>query len=362
LRDKIREDEVRITLLEPNTLHYYQPAFLLIPLGLMDDAEAYRPLSTLIPDGVRWIREKAKYIDPENRVVRYDGDEIEYDYLIISTGAQLDYSCIPNLREYSYNFYSYKDVLRLKEAINRFNGGTIVVGVAGVPYRCPPAPIEMILLLEDYYRKLGIRGEIDLKYIFPLPRVFPIEGVSEIISPIFEERGIETHLMFNLEDIDGEKKKLISLEGEEIKYDLAILIPPHKGADVIIESGLGDRGGWIPTDRYTLNMKGYDNVYIVGDASDLPISKAGSVADFEAEIVTKRITEDMEGYEPRHIYDGKVMCFVVTGIGEATTLVFDYENPPRPHQPNFACYWMKLIYNKLYWSLTARSALTGVIL
>ncbi len=361
LRHVSTEKNTEIILIEPNTRHYYQPGFLFVPLGLMEPWETYRPVSTLIPENVRWIRDKATLIDPDNRVVKTTEAEIKYDYLVISTGSHLDYDAVPGLKEHTHNFYSYDSTMRFKKALNEFKGGDVVIGVAGVPYKCPPAPIEMTLMLADYFKRIGLSDKVNIRYIYPLPRVFPIESVAELLGPIMDERGIETNLMFNLEGLDPKKREIYSLEGETVKYDMAVIIPPHKGAQVIIDSGLGDRSGWIPTDRHTLNMKGYDDVYVIGDATDLPVSKAGSVADFQAEVVTSRILADIEGYIPTARYNGRVMCFVVTGLGEGTTIVFDYENPPKPNPPNFACYWLKLMYNKLYWTLTAKSILPGVI-
>ncbi len=362
LRDKLKRGEVSITVVNPSDRHYYQPAFLLIPVGVMDEREAYVGFDSLVPEGVKWIKDYASKIDLDNqRVQLRGGDSIDFDYLVISTGAVLDPSRINGLED-TYHFYSFEGSKRLKKALADFEGGRIVIGPSSIPYRCPPAPIEMTLILKDYFERRGLGDKVEITYFYPLPRVFPIQGVSELLADILESKGINTSLMFNLDYIDVERKKLISLEGEELDYDLAIVVPPHRGADVIIESGLGDEDGWIDVDRYTLNLPGYDNVYAIGDATNLPVSKAGSVADFEAEVVSKRIIDEIEGYEPTAKYNGKTMCFVLTGIGKATVLVFDYDNPPPVVPPSFIYYWLKLAYNKLYWNITAKSLLTGVVL
>jgi len=358
---EVKNGDVEITIIEPSVWHYYQPAYLLLPLNLVDENEVRRPTGSLLPEKVKWIKKRANKIDVyNNRVILEDGDSVEYDYLVISTGSKLNYDEVPGLKEGSYNFYGYKEAIRLREALRRFNGGRIVIGVAGVPYKCPPAPIEMSLLLDAYFRKLGVRDKVDITYAYPLPRVFPIAEVSDMLDDIMRRRNININLFFNVDEVDPKRRRITSLEGEELEYDLAILIPPHTGSDVVINSGIGDKSGWIPTDRYTLNMEGHDEVYVIGDATNLPISKAGSVADFEAEVIVKRLIDQLNGYEPTTVYDGKVMCFVLTGIGEGTILVFNYNEPPRPVNPGFSSYWLKLIYNKLYWSLTAGSALVEV--
>jgi len=362
LSDMIRDEKVSIEVVNPIIRHYYQPAFLLIPVNKMDEREAYTEFSGLITEGVKWIRDKAVKIDLENSSITLSSGEVkEYDYLVISTGSVLDPSGVKGLDD-TYHFYSLDAAKKLKNALAEFEGGKVVIGVSSIPYRCPPAPAEMAFLLNDYFISRGIRDKVSITYFYPLPRVFPIAGVSEILDELMDKKGIEKALMFNLDYVDTERKKLVSLEGEELDYDLAIVIPPHKGAQVIRDSGIGDEDGWIDVDRYTLNIPGYENVYVIGDATNLPVSKAGSVADFEAEVVAKRITDDILGYEPAARYNGKVMCFLVTGFGEATVLVFDYDNPPTPVPPSFVYYWLKLAYNKMYWTITAKALLAGVVL
>ena len=362
LRDHLRDGKVSITVVNPSSRHYYQPAFLLIPVGIMDEREAYTSFNSLVPEGVRWVKTSANKIDiGDNRIVLDNGQSIEYDYLVVSTGAVLDPGRIKGLDRTSH-FYSFKASIELKKALANFKGGKIVIGPSSIPYRCPPAPIEMTLILRDYFDRRGISDKVEITYFYPLPRVFPIERVSELLHSILDSKGIETSLMFNLDYVDVERRRLVSMEGEELEYDLAIVVPPHRGSDVIINSGLGDEDGWVDVDRYTLNVEGYENVYVIGDATNLPVSKAGSVADFQAEVVVKRIIDDIEGFEPTAKYNGKTMCFVLTGIGKATVLVFDYNNPPPVIPPSFLYYWLKLAYNKLYWSVTAKSILSGVVL
>ena len=362
LRNRVKKGEVSIEIINPSPLHFYQPAFLLIPVDLMDEREAYMEFPELIAEGVKWIRSKATKIDVEDRKVYLeDGTVKNYDYLVIATGSRLDMNGFEGLND-TYHFYSFDGAKRLKEALAEFEGGKVVIGVSSIPYKCPPAPAEMAFLLNDYFIRRGIRDKVEITYFYPLPRVFPIADIADILEPLMEKKGINRALFFNLDRIDTENRKLISLEGEELEYDLAIVIPPHKGSEVVINSGLGDEDGWIDVDKYTLNIPGHDEVYVIGDATNLPVSKAGSVADFQAEVVSKRISDEIEGYEPASRYNGKVMCFVVTGFGEATVLVFDYDHPPAAIPPSFVYYWLKLAYNKMYWSITAKALLAGVVL
>jgi len=360
LSDEIRSGNVKITVIDKNEYHYYQPGFLFIALSLMTPKEITRHVKSVLVPGINFIKDEVSRVDLNNRIVyTMSGKQLNYDYLVISTGARLDLDSVPGIKGVDH-FYSLDAALRLRDKITKFEGGNIVVTVGGLPYKCPPAPLEMTFLLESYFRKIGKRNNVEITYAYPLPRVFTIQNVSDVTAKLLEERGVKTSLMFNVESIDTEKREIKSVEGETLKYDLAIVIPPHKGAEVIEKSGIGDEEGWIPTDKYTLNIKGHDDAYAIGDATNIPTSKAGSVADFEASVVVSRIVDDLQGVKPNKVYDGRTICFLVTGIGEGTMLVFDYNNMPNPPPPSFACYWTKLAYNKLYWSMTVKSVLPGM--
>jgi len=344
---------------DPSPYHVYQPAWLLIPFRIMNRNEAIRPERSLLAETVKFRQERAKRIDLNSRIVKTDSAELQYDFLVIATGAKPDYSQVPGLDRAGHDFYTLENAYKLREALSGFTGGKLVTAVVGIPFKCPTAPIEFVFLADSYFSKLGLRDKIDLSYVYPLPRPFTIQNVAEDVSRLMEQKKIGMNLLFNVESIDIEKKEIRSLEGETVKYDLAVLVPPHTGADVVRDSGIADNGGWIPTDRHTLNVKGYDDAYAIGDATDLPVSKAGSAADFEAAVVATNISDQLNGLAPSLRYDGRVMCFIITAIGEATMLIFDYDHPPVPPPPNFACYWYKLVYNRMYWTITAKGLLPG---
>ncbi|MDG6933357.1 MAG: NAD(P)/FAD-dependent oxidoreductase [Nitrososphaerota archaeon] len=360
LHDKLVAGEVEITVLDPSPLHVYQPAYLLIPFGIMHRSEAIRSERSLLAETVRFRQEGATKIDLKNRTVQTASGNLGYDFLVLATGARPDYSQVPGLEKAGYDFYTLDNAYRLREALGRFGGGRLVTAVAGIPFKCPTAPIEFAFLADSYYSRLGLREKVQVDYVYPLPRPFTIQNVAEDVQTMMDGRKINVNLLFNIESVDPEKKELKSMEGETIKYDLAVLTPPHTGAEVVIKSGIAGKGGWIPTDRYSLRVNGYDDAYAIGDATDIPVSKAGSAADFEAAVVATNIWDSLNGFAPSLRYDGKVMCFIITSIGEATILLFDYEHPPKPPPSNFACYWYKLVYNRMYWSITAKGLLPGV--
>ena len=222
-----------------------------------------------------------------------------YDYLVLATGSRILPEAIEHFDTEAQHFYTAEAALKLRKALDAFKGGRIVVAIAGMPYKCPPAPLEVSFLIEAELRQRGLRQGSEVHFCSPIGRAFTIESVSEMVTPIFEQKGIEVHTFFNVETIDAERHVIQSLEGEELPYDLLILVPPHKGQQFLIDSGLAPApGGWLPTDRATLQVGGRPNVFALGDATDLPLSKAGSTAHFEAPVVTERIAAAIEGRAP----------------------------------------------------------------
>jgi sulfide:quinone oxidoreductase len=282
---------------------------------------------------------------------------IPYDYLVLATGARLEPQDLPGLVEGEgkwHHFYSLEGALNLRTALHTFEGGRIVLAIGGIPYRCPPAPLEFVFLLEDWLHHRGLRQRTQIQYLYPLNRVFPIESVAEVATPLLEQRGIEYTTFFNTDAVDTEQQVIKSLEGEEVPYDLLVMVPPHRGSALIEHAGLGDAQGWIPTHRDTLEVKGQEHVYALGDATDLPVSKSGSAAHFEAKVIAHRLIAAIRGEEldaAHGTYDGEVMCFLETGHNTATQLVFNYEHPPRPPRPSLYYHMEKQLFNRAYWHI-----------
>jgi sulfide:quinone oxidoreductase len=276
-----------------------------------------------------------------------------YDHLVLATGSRIVPEAIEHFAGEAHHFYTADAALKLRHALDAFEGGRIVIGIAGMPYKCPPAPLEVAFLVESELRERGLRDKSEMHFCSPIGRAFTIESVSDMATPILEHKGIELHTFFNVEAIDPARKVVLSLEGEELPYDLLILVPPHKGQQFLIDSGIAQApGGWLPTDRNTLQVGGRPSVYALGDATDLPLSKAGSTAHFEAPVVTERIVAAIEGRAPtgKHAdYEGKVMCFFEIGDGKGTLLQFDYAHPPKPPTPNRLWHLGKIVFNKTYW-------------
>jgi sulfide:quinone oxidoreductase len=359
IKKQIDAGEARVTVVDETGQHVYQPGFMYIAMGNQDPKSLRKPERRLLDDRVELVIGTITAIDEEHGQVELaDGTRLDYSELILATGSRILPETIEHFEHEAHHFYSEQAAGRLRKVLDAFTGGKVVVGIASMPYKCPPAPLEVAFLIEAELRERGLRDKSDLHYCSPIARAFTIESVSEMATPELEKKGIELHTFFNVEAIDPERKVVLSLEGEELEYDLLVLVPPHKGAQVLMDSGFAPRpGGWLPTDPKTLNVGGRENVWALGDATDLPLSKAGSTAHFEAPVVAERVAARVQAREPHakeSIYTGKVMCFFEVGDGKGTLLRFDYENPPHPPTPSRLWHVGKIFFNKTYYRIVPR--------
>ncbi len=366
----LHRDEAEITVIDATGDHVYMPGWLYLPFNGGDGVELSRPERSLLNRHVRLMTGDVAAIDTDrreltvhpngaSRTLRAGADQttVPYDYLVLATGARLAPEDLPGLVNGLggwHDFYSLSGAVRLRKALHEFEGGRIVIAIGGIPYRCPPAPLEFAFLLEDWLGRRNLRQQTEIHYLYPINRVFTIESVSEMVTPLLDQRGIKYTVFFNTDEVDTEHQVIRSLEGEEVPYDLLVMVPPHRGAKVIEASGLGDAQGWLPTHRDTLEVKGLEHVFALGDATDLPVSKSGSAAHFEAKVIAHRLIAAVRGEEPdpRHtVYDGEVMCFLETGHNHATQLVFNYERPPHPPHPSLFYHMEKQLFNRAYWHI-----------
>jgi sulfide:quinone oxidoreductase len=349
LAQDIRAGKVRLTMLSASERHMYQPGLLYLAFGRMTPDELYRDQASLLEPGI------AFHVDPveefrldKNEVKTKSGKVHQYDILAIATGSRAMAEEIPGLAENAEQFYTEESALKMFKRLREFQGGKVVITV-GVPHKCPMAPLEITFMLHDYFKDRGILDKVKLHYTYPIGRVHSLENVAKWAAPEMNRLGITYETLFNMKEVDGAKKVVKSEEGTETDYDLLITIPAHRGMEVIEKNGLGQRG-WIPTHRHQLNMEGRENVFVLGDTTNLPISKAGSTAHFEAEALGENIAARVKLGAPVRDYDGKVFCFIEAGKDRATYAMFDYQNPPQPKAPTRAVHWFKVAYNKLYWA------------
>lgn len=359
LKPEVDKEDVSITVFDKSENHVFQPSQLLVGMGLENPADIVKNERELLNPKVRLLNGKAgeiTKIDVQNHsFVTSDGKSHEYDYAVISTGSTLDWEMVPGLKEEMHTVWDMDGAVETRNLIRNFTGGTVVFNVARLPHKCPVGPLEETLMLEDYLKRKGLKEKTELVYTYPVAGVFGIPNVNKVMTKIFEQRGIKVISPFTVKAVDPQAKTIESNEGEKIKYDLLLGVPPHMGTKVVGDSAIGDRRNWIPTDKNSLQMKDHSNVYVMGDTTDIPISKAGSTADFESYTVAENITSEIRGNESRKMYDGSVFCFIATGFDTATYIRFNYANPPVPPPPSTIHWWAKLAYNKLYWSLTAKA-------
>ena len=349
LSNEIRQRKAKITLLSASDRHMYQPGLLYVAFGQMMPDELYRDERSLLESNIDFQVDPVEQFDlDKNQVITKSGKVHEYDILVIATGSRIMPKKVPGLDEGAETFYTEEGAIKMFKALREFEGGNLGI-VVGVPHKCPIAPVEVTFSLHDYFKDRGIRDKVNIKYHYPINRMHSIENVAKWAKPEFERMGVEIETLFNLEEVDAENKVMKSMEGSEYKYDLLISIPEHHGMGVIEDNGLG-KDGWIPTDRNKLTMEGHDNVYVVGDTTNLPVSKTGSAAHFEAEVISENIASILKIGTPVTEYDGKVYCFIEAGHDRATYAMFNYQNPPDLKTANKSMHWFKMSYNKMYWT------------
>ena len=366
LKARIARGEAAVTVVDATGKHLYQPGYMYIAMGHERAKNLERPEKKLLDGNVELVVDTVVKVDTEAaRVELASGGALHYDQLVIATGSRIVPEAIEHFDQEAHHFYTAAASAKLRKALDAFTGGKILIGIAGIPYKCPPAPLEVAFLVESELRERGLRDKTEIQFLSPINRAFTIESVSEMATPIFAEKGIDLQLLAGIDSIDAERKVVITDAMEEYPYDLLICVPPHKGAQVVTDSGLAPKSGWVPTDRYTLQVKKmagpgtkdedverYPNIFALGDATDLPLSKAGSTAHFEAPIVAERVAAAVLGRKPsgKHaLYTGKVMCFFEVGDGKGTLLSFDYDHPPKPPKPNQLWHLGKIVFNRTYW-------------
>ncbi|HTQ77271.1 MAG TPA: FAD/NAD(P)-binding oxidoreductase [Burkholderiales bacterium] len=352
---EIRSGKVQLVMLTASEKHMYQPGLLYLALGRMTPDELYRDQASLLEPGIEL------HVDPveafeldQNRIKTKGGKTHGYDILVIATGSRPAPEMIPGLAENAETFYTEQTALKMFKRLQAFQGGRVVIAV-GVPHKCPMAPLEITFMLHDYFKDRGIRDKVQLHYTYPIGRIHSLEPVAKWATPEFDRLGITYETLFNLKSVDGASRVVKSEEGTEAKYDLLITIPAHKGMEVLEKNKLG-AGGFLPTHKTHLTMEGRSNVYVIGDTTNIPISKAGSTAHYQAETLGENLAAIVKLGSPVREHDGKVFCFIETGKDTATYAMFNYSNPPDPKPPTKAVHWFKMAYNKLYWT-TARGLL-----
>jgi sulfide:quinone oxidoreductase len=374
LRKKADLDEWKITVVDQYPKHYYQPGFLFLPFGLYSEADVVKPKRKFIPRGVDYLEAQVERIEAEeNRVVLTSGETVTYDLLIIATGAKTAPSQTEGMlgddwRKRVFDFYTFEGAAALNRALHAWQGGRLVVHISEMPIKCPVAPLEFAFLADWWLSKRGLREKTELVYVTPLPGAFTKPICSTVMGHMLGEKRINVVPDFNIGSVDNQKHKIVSWDEREVPYDLLVTVPTNMGDAVIDRSGLGDELNFIPTDPHTLQSKAHKNIFVIGDATDIPASKAGSVAHFEAEVLIKNILHFMNGEALEKEFDGHANCFIESGYGKAFLLDFNYNLQPVPGayplpgigpfsllKESRVNHWGKLSFRWVYWNLLLRA-------
>ena len=353
-------EKARVILIDKNPHHIYAPSFLWLMLGKRQAEKIQKPLSLLRRKGIEFINEEIIKIDPENKLVKTQNQSLQYNYLIVSLGAELAPEKIPGLTESGYNLYALTEVGKLRTDLENFAGGKVAIVVSSLPFKCPAAPYEAAFLLNERFRERGIGGgktEINIytPETLPLPAAGP--DIGKAVAEMLAERKIGFNAETKLVSVNSQKRELQFENGKTANFDLLIFIPPHQGPKVVRDSGLSNEAGWITVDKETLETR-YDKVFAIGDviaaaaASGKPRPKAGVFAHYEAEVVAENITRELQGLLANKKYDGRASCFLETGFGKAGFAYGNFYHEPAPaikmKRPGRIWHWGKILFEK-YW-------------
>ncbi len=356
LADDIRRGDVAVELITDKPEQVYKPGFLYLAFGLESPERIRRPVRELVSPYVDVRIERVVKVDTDQRQVLVEGGKSRpFDQLVIASGTRLEPSATPGLAEAGDWFYDEKAAQKLHDKLEALEQGRIVVSVVGVPHMCPVAPLEVTFMLDQWLEQRGRRDKVELAYTYPINRTHSIASLAEWATPELQKRNVQIETFFNAESVDVERKVLQSMEGTELPFDILIAIPEHRSAAFLEESGLTE-AGWVPTDRETLAVKGQDGIWALGDTTNLPVSKAGSVAHYQSAALSKNVAARAHGHGPVARYDGKTICFIEAGLDKGTFIEFNYARPPQVQPPTKMIHWAKLAYNNAYW-LTAKGAL-----
>ena len=337
LRRVFEPRQASITVVDQDDSHVYQPGLLFVPFGLTHPEDLVRPRWRQLHPGVEYRTAVVDRVDlDENKVYLADGTELVYDVLVVATGAVLAPEETEGLTgagwlEKVFSFYTLGAARSLEEALALFEGGRLVVNVVEMPIKCPVAPLEFCFLADWFFHERCIRDRVELTYVTPLDGAFTKPVASKALGGMLAERGIELVTEFNTGSVDGRAGQLVSWDDRKVPFDLAVIIPAHNGAAYVANSpGLGDELGFVPTDEHTLQSKARPNVFAIGDATALPISKAGSVTHFEGEVLVENIRRFLANESLDATYDGHTNCFIETGFSKAMLIDFNYQTEPLP--------------------------------
>ena len=364
-------NEWKITIVDQSEVHYYQPGFLFIPFGIYGKNDVMRPRRDTMPRGVELVISEIDVIEPHNNrvLLKKEGRVLTYDFLIVTTGTRVVPQETPGLAEHEwrksiFDFYTVDGADALHKHLRTWQGGRVVLNVVEMPIKCPVAPLEFLFLADWFFHEQGLRDKVEITYATPLPGAFTKPRAAGLLGNLLEEKNIKVVPEFTIMEVDPDGKKIVSYDGTEVEYDLLVSVPLNMGDPVIARSGMGDELNFIPTEKHTLKASNFDNIFVLGDATNLPSSKAGSVAHFQGDVFTENFMRYIDGLPLRETFDGHANCYIESGFGKGFLIDFNYDVEPLPGkfplpgigpfsllQESRMNHWGKMLFRWMYWNL-----------
>jgi sulfide:quinone oxidoreductase len=370
---KLPKKEWTVSIVDQYKTHYYQPGFLFLPFDIYKEDQVKKVGKKFIPKGVNYIQKKIEKILPEANKVELEDETLNYDVLIIATGSKIapqetEGLLGPLWRKDIFDFYTFEGALALRNKLRAWEGGKMVIHITEMPIKCPVAPLEFTFLADSYFREKGMRDKVDITYVTPLSGAFTKPTCTKALNYLLEEKDIKIKTDFAIMEVDNDQKQIVDYVDKAIPFDLLITIPTNMGDAVIERSGMGDDLNFVPTNKHTLQSKAHQNIFVIGDATNVPASKAGSVAHFEAETLADNIVLFTKGYKLKEEFDGHANCFIETGGNKALLIDFNYEQEPVHGTFPFAKvgplkllkesvfnHWGKLAFRWIYWNMLLKA-------
>lgn len=308
MRQRLPEKDWQITVIDRDWQHHYQPGWLFIPFGIYTPEDCVKPKAKYVPNGVNFVLDEITEIDPVGKQVRTKRDTYPYDWLVVATGCRIVPEEVEGMAEGMghdiHNFYTQEGTVALHDKLKYFDRGRVVVNIAELPFKCPVAPLEFAFMADWFFTKNGVRDHIEIELVTPLSAAFTKPVAAEALGHICEQKNIKVTPNFQIGQVDTGNKLIKSFGSEEVPYDLLVAIPPNFGAQIIIDSGMGDPMGYVDTDHNTLKAKNYDYIFVIGDATNVPTSKAGAVVHYEADTIVQNLMREIDGQPALPSYDG----------------------------------------------------------
>ncbi len=368
LLKELDENEWEITIIDKDEKHHFQSGYLFIPFGVYTKQDVLKPKTDFIPQGVRFVVDTVVKIDKDQRRVVTRMGHYDYDWLVLATGCRIAPEEIDGMEDAwqkdVFDYYTLEGAMALYKRMKYFDAGKIVLNIAEIPYKCPIAPLEFVFMADWFFTVNGVRDEVDIEFVTPLDNVFTKPVAAKRLAEFAAQKNIKVTPHFEIAQVNASEKTIESHQGAKIGYDLLVAIPPNMGDQALIDSEISDPVGFVPTDNHTLKVENAERMFAIGDTTNVPTSKAGSVAHYMSYTLVENLVRDIEGHPPKPTFDGHATCFLASGFEKAILLDFNYDVEPLPGkfpfpgmgpfsllQESLSNHWGKMMFQWVYWNL-----------